>query len=220
MIIEMLLVAVLVQTNVAAAPEASAQEVTAMEEAAVDTKSKVEVSFRHSKVGKRLKVDYSIINRAGVPIFVFDRFWDRRRKTLDVDQSSIDIVGSKAVIRRALLPMPDNVLVEHPDAALGREVAPGETATGSFQVSLPLEQSDPYGINEGERRPTDIDSLQLAIGWCPSSDLKDQVAEVTAKKSGDEKLWPFSFYNIQVAQKIAISAAMPVNFAGKAFGRR
>lgn len=192
-----------------AAPSADIQETAAMSD-----KPGVLVNFRPAYAGGKLKVQYSVVNKTNSPIVVFDRMRNLRTGEPDPNWAFVDIIGRTAVLKRAMEPTGGPVMMENIPEPYAREILPGETATGSFQLAVPLRQSDPYGrIPRGRTlRTVEVDKVEIWVGWCPKSELKAASREKT--KIGDDLVWIPSYLDIELVQKTAKSAPIAIRLRG------
>lgn len=171
-------------------------------------KTEVELSFKHSIAARRLKVEYTVVNHSQSVIYVLDRMWDREKNKLDTDWAYADISGKAAGLKRALEPVPRGLIAEDPRVPYGREVAPGQSVTSSFRVTLPLKQNGEYD-NFHKRKPAqtvEVDSLALQVGWCPKAAMNEAPPENARVKIGGESLWLFGYHELEKCQQLARSA--------------
>jgi hypothetical protein len=194
--------------NSPAAPSADAQETAPMSE-----KSGVQVNFRPTYAGGKLKAQYSVVNNTSSPIVVFDRMRNLRTGEPDPNWAFVDIVGSLAVLKRAMEPSDVPLMMENIPVPYAREIPPGGTAAGSFQLVAPLRQSDPYHrMRNTALRKAEVAKVEMWVGWCPKSELKEAAFE--SRIIGGDRVWVPSYLDVEAVQKIAKSAPFALRLRG------
>ncbi len=171
----------------------------------------VQVTIRPIFAGGMLEVHYSVINKTDVPVLVFDRMRNLRTGEPDPNWAFLEIAGGRAVLKRAMEDPHAPLMKENIPAPYAREVPKGGAVFGSFQVAVPLRQSDANGqLDRKAPAVTEIDQLEMWVGWCPKSELRS--ASLAPRKFGADLVWIPSYLDILEVQKIAKSAsvAMPL----------
>lgn len=200
----------------------AAESPIVVEAISMNAKSPISVEFKHSVVGQYLEVRYSIANRSGKPIFVFDRLWSNQAQKVDPNWAYVRISGKTAVFRRMMEIMPRGVHMETPPEPYGREIAAGEAVAGAFKIQIPLTEGGPYDRMQG-RKPSgtvSIDKIELEIGWCPKSDLEKGLGSLSPVKYAGETLWPFSYGQLRRVQKTAKSLSSPAQLRARVLSPR
>jgi hypothetical protein len=186
-------------------------------ETSMYVKLPVAIELKQSTAGGQLKIEYSVTNRSGKPIFIFDRLWSAHAHTIDANWAYVQIIGKTAIIRRLMETMPPGVHMETPPEPYGREIAPKATATGVFKIQLPISEWGPFdrmlGRTPGET--VSIDKIALEIGWCPKNELELGLNELSPVKSGAEILWPFSYGQLKGVQRTVKSAPSPAKLRAR-----
>lgn len=118
-----------------------AQNPNGVAAASMKEKSLIEIILKPSMGVGKLRVEYSVVNRTSEPIFVFDRMWGRDKNRIDANWAYVAISGNKAVLKRALEPMPAGLTMEELPEPYGCEIEAGGTVKGVFRLDLPLAQS-------------------------------------------------------------------------------
>lgn len=217
-----LAVALLRASFVGAGEPPAAKNQKGAEAGSMNEKTPIEVTFKPSVAGGKLRIEYAVVNRSSETIFIFDRMWDLNKDRLDVNWTYVEISGKKAVLKRALEPMPAGLTMEEMPEPYGREIAPGGRATGAFRVALPLTQAGAYDFATQPKldRTVSVENLELQLGWCRKKEFGEYAAAVVPVKEGSEMLWPFSFHNIEEVQKIAKSAPVELRLRARAASPR
>lgn len=177
----------------------------------------IDVTFGHSVAGDKLKVEYLVVNRSKVPVYLFDVMSNRGADGLNTNWVYADIDGGTAMLKRAMAPMPKDEFVEFPHVPYARELAPGARASGSFSIVLPLKQSEPYGPRDEKFQTVEVAELEVAIGWSPKAAMQAQLPGTKPVKIGGVECWRFDYYYIGLAQKIAKSAPAVVKLRARGF---
>ncbi len=172
----------------------------------------VEVTFKHSVVGRTLSVQYSVVNRSRSPIVLFDGNMNRETGVPGVNEAWVDVQGGTATFKAALVPSPDGSLMEFPNG-FARELSPGSRAEGAFRLALPLRQSDTGYPLEEKRAAVELDTIQMVVGWAPKSATRANTdAERPAGMGAEYRLFFFEVDNH--VQRFATSAPVKLGGAG------
>ena len=174
----------------------------------------IQVTFRPVYGDGKLKVEYSVINKSDVPILVFDRMRNLRTGEPDPNWAFVDISGGEAILKRAQEKMPKTMTMENNPVPYAREIPPGGTAAGHFQLAAPLRQSDPYHQLRGKAlRTVDVNKAQMWVGWCPKSELHEAARE--PRILGGDRVWIPSYWDVEAVQRIAKSASFAVRLRAR-----
>jgi hypothetical protein len=118
---------------------------------------------------------YELRNSLRQPIYVFDRLYDLRAKTLSPDWAYVTIEDQKALVSRQVWPLPQGLRHDSPETPYGRLVAPDSSVTGKFSLALPLIERDPYySLLHANAKPSQVGiaSVVLRMGWGIASELR------------------------------------------------
>ncbi|MCW5964025.1 MAG: hypothetical protein KIT83_08295 [Bryobacterales bacterium] len=114
-------------------------------------------------------VAYEFENVTGETVLLYDRLWSMANNALEDGWAYVEIRGTKALLKRALEPKPEGLMTDTPPVPYARPVPPGEKATGSFSVSLPLTRRSAYGskmtAQQSRQVPVTVEELAFAVGW-------------------------------------------------------
>ncbi len=114
-------------------------------------------------------VAYEFENLTGQTLLLYDRLWSMATNSLDDGWVYAEIRGSRALLKRAMEPKPEGFMTDTPPVPYARPIPPGEKATGSFSVSLPLRNRSAYGSRITARQSEDVQvsvaELAFAVGW-------------------------------------------------------
>lgn len=169
----------------------------------------IQVTFRPIFNDGKLKIEYWVVNKSDAPIVVFDRMRNLMTGKPDPNWVFIDISSGMAVLKRAQERMPKNMTMENNPVPYAREIRPGATIKGNFQLAVPLRRSDPYRQLKGKTfRTVEVDKIEFWIGWCPKDELKEAASEQST--FGKDRVWIPSYWDIEAVQRIAKSAPIDI----------
>lgn len=173
----------------------------------------IQVTFRPVLDEDKLRIEYWVANKSDAPVVVFDRMRNLMTGKPDPNWVFVDISSGMAVLKRAQERMPKNMTMENNPVPYAREIPPGATVKGSFQLAVPLRQSDPYRQLKGKTlRAVEVDNVEFWIGWCPKAELKEATSERRA--FGRDRVWTPSYWDVEAVQRIAKSAPIAIRLRG------
>ncbi|WP_240359523.1 hypothetical protein [Pyxidicoccus trucidator] len=123
--------------------------------------------------GETLVLTYEVHNRRAQALWLLDGLFDTAPSghvTLAPDKAYVDVDGSRVVVSRMLLAVPDDVLVESPEVPAATRVEAGKTVSRRVVLALPVREALPYASRPGETLPLDaVRELRLRVGYLVDS---------------------------------------------------
>jgi len=189
-------------------------------EAAVDSQITVDVSVKAQQSG--LMIHYSVHNPNTQAIFIFDRLWDSRLRSLDSNWANIDVAGTQLVVRRALSRKPNGLQFETPPVPYGRRLDAGSACSGEFELVSPIQESGPYldFVSTGPSNRVKVTGFVLEIGWCTEATILPRLTKGATVKVGDEELILPSYYLLAEIERVFRCPAIPLEHEVMTFPRR
>jgi hypothetical protein len=115
---------------------------------------------------ERMTLTYEFKNHSALELFLFNRLFrlfNDGSYPVDPNRVEIEIREQRIVVSKKLVPIPDDMDVEHPHIPCASRVAPGETFAERICVALPLVPRTPY-LREFGRKPRRR-ALHVELGY-------------------------------------------------------
>jgi hypothetical protein len=131
---------------------------------------------RVERASERLDLAYTVTNGAGVTIYLANVLFHRDPAGFRVDSNVVyaTVTGDGVLeIRKHLLRVPDDVIVETPEVPYLTLVGAGDSFSEDVRLALPITARDPYRARE-QTEPYDVQRLTLSLGYV----LDDEPLEV------------------------------------------
>jgi hypothetical protein len=130
-----------------------------------------------------LRFTYSILNRASVPIYLFnliDEGYDSKfGYKINQQRCNVQLVHSTALISKKIMPVPADMDVEMKNIPCVTRVLPGDKFSENLMLPLPLQSWTPYrrtGSAENDPRPFSAHAY-FEIGYFHGADRTDSLAK-------------------------------------------
>ena len=106
-----------------------------------------------SRDAENLKIQFTFHNGSSNTAFLFDGVYRPQGNEFDTNQNLVYVEpsGSRVVLGKKLIPVPEGMLVEKKIVPLCTKVAPGQRVERSLEIPLPLTPWTPYLTADSSR---------------------------------------------------------------------
>lgn len=178
--------------------------------------SPIQMQAQFEVTPEEIQVAYVVKNESTEPIMLLDTHWNRKAKAFDPNWALVEIRGSKALLKRIMETKPKGLMIEHPPAPYGRELAPGDSLEGKFTVPLPLVAFNPYDfyvMPDATSQEVDITDVGFMMAWTtvPPEPLDRSMRKIVRDGM---TLQPFSYYFLEGKQRFLMSEPVKLQAKG------
>src|SRR5579883_2627656 len=122
---------------------------------------------------KALRVKYTATNEGPVPAYLLDVFWkfaDKGAFALDPHPAVVSLHADGSLhVGKILPPIPRQKFVELTIVPFAHVAQPGDSFEGSFDLSLPVREYNPYyGETGATWQAVEVKTAQFYLSWMPA----------------------------------------------------